>query len=343
MMKHTLIFRFALVAGVMTAAFPAVAAAKPMPVALGAMPAPPMGAGPGKIMVLPLQHGDKTYTVKFGRAGTPAGNSFYIAIAGNRAYVPSVAGYTDVINIHTRKRIDRFKTIAGGRVAKLSKNHLLLFVLSAKHLAAYSAIDGAKRYEVNFGGNAMVFNRDGSRIYVGGNMDNSIAEISTATGLILRHIPVGHSGDLAWANGYIFSADMKNGVMTAFNPLTDKTYTMATPEADPNFSYHMIMMAKAGFMQLAVSPDQKYVYAAGFSGHILRFSTHHPAYLGEVKISANKNGANKLSGLALLDHGKRAISTVENRHESVIVNLMNGHILKRLPHVASNRWLVATS
>lgn len=342
MMKHTMTLSSALLAGVMTAAIPAVAAAKPMPLAMGAMPAPPMGAGPGKIMVLPLRHGDKAYTVKFGQAGTPAGNSFYIAEAGKRAYVPSVAGYTDVINIRTRKRIDRFTTIAGGRVAKLSKDHKTLFVLSAKHLAAYAANDGAKHYQVNFGGNAMAFNRDGSRIYVGGNMDNSIAEINTATGLILRHIPIGHSGDLAWANGYLFSADMKNGVMTAFNPLTDKTYSMATPEADPNFSYHMIMMAKAGFMQLAVSPHQKYVYAAGFSGHILRFATHKPTYLGEVKISAGK-GANKLSGLALLDHGSRAISTVENRHESVIVNLKTGHIVKRLPHVVSNRWLVATS
>lgn len=343
MMKHTMTLTTALLTGVMTAALPAVAAANPMSFAMGAMPAPPMGAGPGKITVLPLRHARKLYTVKFARAGTPAGNSFYIAEAGDKAYVPSVAGYTSVINIHTRKRLERFKTIPGGRVAKLSKDQQRLFVLSGKQLAVYSATDGTKRYDVNVGGNAMVFNRDGSRIYVGGNMDNSIAEINTATGLILRHIPVGHSGDLAWANGYLFSADMKNGVMTAFNPLTDKTYTMATPEADPHFSYHMIMMAKAGFMQLAVSPDQKYVYAAGFSGHILRFSTHHPAYLGEVKISANKHGANKLSGLAVLDNGKRAISTVENRHETVIVNLNNGHIVKRLPHVASNRWIVTAS
>jgi hypothetical protein len=343
MFKRTLLFSSALLAGVMTAALSAVAAATPMPVVLGTSPAPPKGAGPGKLMVVPMGHGDKPYVLKFGRAGTSSGNSFYIASWDKLVYVPSVAGYTDVINIRTGKRVQRFNTIAGGRVAALSKNHQLLFVLSAKHLAAYSAKDGARRYQVSFGGNAMALNGDGSRLYVGGNMDKSIAEIDTSTGFVLRHIPIGHSGDMVWANGYIFSADMKNGVMTAFNPMTNKTYAMATPEADPRFSYHKIPMARAGFMQLAVSPDQYYVYAAGFSGHILRFATHKPAYLGEVAVTAGKSGANKLSGLALVDYGERAISTVENRHESVIVNLRNGHIVKRLPHVASNRWILAGS
>jgi len=337
-----MLFSHAILAGVMIASLPGIAAARTMPIAVGASPAPPVGAGPGKLMVLPLRHGDNPYVVKFGRAGTASGNSFYIAERKDIAYVPSVAGYTDVINIHTRKKVQRFRTIAGGRVAALSKGGDELFVLSGKKLAAYTAKDGAQRYQLDFGGNAMVFNNDGSRLFVGGNMDKTIAMINTDTGLVLRRIPIGHSGDLAWANGKLFSADMKSGVMSVYNPATDKTYNIKTPETDPNFSYHRIPMARAGFMQLAVSPDQKYVYAAGFSGHILRFSTRSPAYLGEVAVAAGKSSANKLSGLALLDNGKRAISTIENRHESVIVNLKNGHVIKRLPHIVSNRWVVTS-
>ena len=343
MMKHSISFRHALLAGVMIASLPGIANATALPAAIGASPAPPMGAGPGKLMVLPLGHSDKPYVVRFGRSGTPSGNSFYVAESNGLAYVPSVAGYTDVINVYTRKPIQRFKTLAGGRVAAFSGNNNLLFVLSGKRLAAYNATDGAQRYVLDSGGNAMVFNNDQSRLFIGGNMDKTIAEISTKTGLVLRRIAIGHSGDLAWANGMLFSANMKTGVMSAYNPMTDKTYVMKTPETDPNFNYHDIPKATAGFMQLAVSPNQKYVYAAGFSGHILRFSTSKPAYLGEIKVAAAKSGANKLSGLALLDNGKQAISTVENRHESVILDLHNGHIIKRLPHVASNRWVVTNS
>ena len=343
MMKYTLTFSCALLAGVITAATPAIAAATPMHVWVGASPAPPKGAGPGKLTVVPLRPGDAPYVVKFGRAGTPSGNSFYIAESDKMAYVPSVAGYTDVINIRTGKRVQRFDTIRGGRVAAVSKKHNLLFVLSGKRLVAYSSKDGARRFQLDFGGNAMVFNSDGSRLYVGGNMDKTIAEINISKGHILRQIPIGHSGDLAWAHGFVFSADMKNGVMSAFDPVTNKTYTMPTPEVDAKFSYHNIPMASAGFMQLAVSPDQKYVYAAGFSGHILRFSALKPAYLGQVAVSVGKSGDNKLSGLALLHNGKQAISTVENRHESVVVNLNNGHIVRRLPGIESNRWILATS
>lgn len=343
MMNYTRIYRHAILAGIIAASLPAIANATSLPTAIGAFPAPPMGVGPGKLTVLPLRHGHKPYIVSFGRSGTLSGNSFYIAESNGLAYVPSMAGYTDVINIHTRKQVQKFKTLKDGRVAAISGNNNLLFVLSGKRLAAYTATDGAKRYVLDFGGNAMVFNNDQSRLFVGGNMDKSITEINTKTGLVVRKIAIGHSGDLAWANGKVFSANMKTGVMSAYDPMTNQIYTMNTPETDPNFSYHDIPMAKAGFMQLSVSPNQKYVYAAGFSGHILRFSTSTPAYLGEIKVNADKTGANNLSGLALLDHGKQAITTVENRHESVVLNLHNGHIIERLPDIASNRWVVKTS
>ena len=339
---NTLLSRF-LMLGIMVATLPGLVFAKTTSTVIGAMPAPPMGAGPGKMIVLPLRQKDKPVYLTFGDPGTPSGNSFYVAQSKELAYIPSAAGYTDIFNMRTQKRVNQFKTIDGGRVAALSSRNDMVVVLSGKQLAAYSATDGKKRYNVNYGGNAVVFNNDQSRMFVGGNMNDSIAEINTYTGKILNRIPIGHSGDLAWANGFLYSANMKTGVMTAYNPYTQKTISMKTPESDPNFSYHRIAKAHAGFMQLAVSPDQKLVYAAGFSGHILRFSTDKPAYLGEVKISANESGPNKLSGLAIIGKGKQAICSVENLDESIIVDLSNGRIVKRLPNVVSNRWVVATS
>ena len=306
---------------------------------VGAFPAPPMGPGPGKLALVPLQ-GGTPYTINFGKAGAPSGNSFYVAKYENKIFVPSVAGTTEVLSIRTGKLLRRFNSIPGGRVAVAWPGHGLVFILSGKALAAYSTSSDAMRFQVPFGGNAMIFNSDGSRLYVGGNMDSTIAEIDPSTGRILRQIPIGHSGDLAWAHGLLFSADIKSGVMTAFNPVTSHTYHLATPEIDPNFTYKKIPAAAAGFMQLAVSHSQQYVYAAGFSGHILRFSAKSPAYLGQVTVSVGKPGPNKLSGLAVLPNGQQAIATIENRHESVIVDLNSGKIIKQLPGIASNRWIL---
>jgi DNA-binding beta-propeller fold protein YncE len=308
---------------------------------LGAYPAPPMGPGPGKLTLLQLP-GGAAHVVDFGSAGAISGNSFYLATDGDLAFVPSVAGITYVIAIPSGKQVRHFNTIHGGRVAAVSPDHKQLFVLSGNRMAAYSTQGGDAQFEVEFGGNALAFNADGSRLFVGGNMNKTIAEIDTATGKILRQIPIGHSGDLVWAHGLVFSADMQNGVITAFDPTTDRTYTMQTPEVDSTFSYAKIPAANAGFMQLAVSPDQQYVYAAGFSGNILRFSTQTPKYLGEVAVADYKSGPNKLSGLAILSNGLQAITTVENRHESVIVDLSTGTIVKRLPKVASNRWVLVS-
>ncbi|MDE2463606.1 MAG: hypothetical protein KGO02_07830 [Alphaproteobacteria bacterium] len=308
---------------------------------VGAFPAPPMGGGPGKMAVVHWP-GNAAHVLNFGQAGTLKGNSFFVGVNAqdHQVFIPSLAGTTDVINLRTDKPVRQFKSIPGGRVAVVSPDHRLVFVLSGKALAAYSTRDDALRYEIPVGGNALAFNVDASHLYVGGNMDTAIADIDPSTGHILRRIPIGHSGDLVWARGLLFSADIQSGVMSAFNPVTNAIFSMPTAEVDPHFAYAKIPAATAGFMQLAVSPDQSSVYAAGFSGHILRFSTTGPRYLGEVKVAVGKPGPDKLSGLAVLPHGAEAITTIENRHESVVVDLRNGQVLQRLPGIASNRWVL---
>lgn len=345
-MKQTLHFSSILLASLIVAAAPVAQAkadtdAASPHILVGAFPSPPMGAGPGKLAEMRLPNGT-AQVVDFGQAGTPTGNSFYVAVdsQNNQIFVPTIAGTTSVIDLSTGKLVRQFKSIPGGRVAIVSPDHSRVFVLSGKALAAYSTNDDALRYQVPVGGNAMAFNTDGSHLYVGGNMNQAIADINPS-GHIERQIPIGHSGDLLWANGKLFSADIKSGVMTAYNPETNHIYSMETNEVDPNFAYNKIPVASAGFMQLAVSPGQDTVYAAGFSGHILRFSTAEPAYLGQVKVSVGKTGPDKLSGLTVLPNTDEAITTIENRHESVVVDLRNGKVLKRLPNIASNRWVLA--
>lgn len=346
-MKRSIDVRTILLAGLLAVGVPAVhakspAVTPPAYTVIGAYPSPPMGAGAGKLVVLRLPRA-RHHDFNFGKAGTPSGNSFYVAVdtRRHRVYIPSVAGMVTVMNLRSGRIERRFKSIPGGRVARLSPDHRWLFVLSARSLAAYSTRDGSLRYQVRAGGNALAFNHDGSRLYVGGNFEPSIADIDTATGQIERRIPIARSGDLVWARGWLFSADMKSGLMTAIDPRTNHIVPIQTAEVDPHFSYDRIGAAYAGFMQLSVGPHRNYVYAAGFSGHVLRFSVEHPAYVGQVKVSAGRRGLNQLSGLLVLPNGTEAITTVENRRESVLIDLHNGRVLLHLPKVISNRWVLA--
>ncbi len=334
-MKMATRFMFTAVAFAMTTAGAAAASV------VGSFPAPPMGKGPGKIAVWPV--GGRPRVVRFGNAGTPSGNSFCIAYdnLNQSMYVPTFAGTTYIVNARTGRAEGRFATISGGRVAAISPDHRWLLVLSGRQLAAYALRSHRRRFLLPVGGNALVFNPSGHDVFVGGNMDKVLTEVGLPSGKIERRFAVHRSGDLAWARGQIFSADIKTGVMSVLNPKTGRIVYIKTGEVDPDFNYSKIPAAKAGFMQLAVSPRANYVYAAGFSGHILRFSSRSDSYLGEVAVPAGP-GANKLSGLAVLPGGRRGFVTIENRKETVVVRLSSGKIGQTLPGIASNRWVVAS-
>ena len=47
----------------------------------------------------------------------------------------------------------------------------------------------------------------------------------------------------------------------------------------------------------------------------------------------------KLSGLAVIDHGRDALVTVENLKTTVVVRLSDGAIQRTLTGIASNRWV----
>ncbi len=323
---------------------PAAATTSPIPqgpVVVGALPAPPAGPGPGKIAV--WQPGSGTVReISFATPGTLEGSSFYVAPdqATHSLFIPTEAGTTTVVSTRSWQVTGSFASPAGSRMAKTTPNGGLVLIESGAKTAAYQT---KAPYRTVFsdavGGNAIVITPDGTTAFVGGNGDSVVTELALPSGRVIRTFPVGHSGDMVWARGQVFSADMANGVVSVINPRSGQVTSITTPEVDPNFSYKNIAAATAGFMQLAVSPNQRFVYATGFSGHILKFSTTSDTYLGEVKVTVNPATPNKLSGLDVLPGGHLAVVTVENLDTTVVVSLRTGKIVTSASMLASNRWV----
>lgn len=308
---------------------------------IGAYSSPPKGPGPGELVAWKMDT-RQTCMIAFGVPHTLSGNSFYIAYdkATQRVYVPTLKGDTQVLNARTFASLGHFSSPSDARVARVSPHHKMLIVMSARKTVAYALPRHTELYKLDHDGNAVVFSPNGRHAYIGGNMNKNLIEISTRTGKVERTFPISNTGDLAYADGKVFSVDMKSGVMSVLYPRTGKILHIQTPEIDPNFSYRHIPQATAGFMQISVDPARHRLYVAGFSGHILKFSTANPAYLGEVRVSAAPKGEpNKLSGLAILKGGREALTTVENLKTAVVVQLSDGKIIQRMPGIASNRWI----
>lgn len=313
-------------------------------VVVGASPAPPSGPGPGTLTV--WQPGDATvHQVPFAPAGTMTGSSFYVAAdqATHSIFVPTEAGVTKVVSTRSWRVEGSFTSPAGSRVAKVTANGRLVLVESASQTVGYQTTSPYRAvFTASVGGNALVIAPNGKDAFVGGNADTVVTELALPSGKVVRSFAVHRSGDMAWAAGQIFSADIASGVMTIIRPDSGQIIRIATPEVDPTFNYSSIAMATSGFMQLAVSPGQHRVYAAGFSGHILVFSTRLDTYLGEVKITANPGTANQLSGLAVLPGGRQAVVTVENLSRTLVVSLRTGKVVSSQIDLPSNRWVLVS-
>lgn len=311
---------------------------------VGAQPAPPKGAGPGELAVWETGSGHARQ-VQFGAAGSPSGNSFYAGYDAENGllYVPTVAGHTYIFDTRSFEKVGEFDSIPGGRIARVSPHNHLLLVISPSETAAYTTGQTPRlRFTVKAGGNAVAFEPNGKRAFLGGNRAQQVTAIDTRSGKVVGSYPVARSGDLLWAEGKLYSADMKTGVMSVIDPDSGAVTPIKTDEVDPDFSYAHIGKASAGFMQMDYAPGDHRVYVAGFSGHILAFSTREPKMIGRIPVKAKPNGPNKLSGLAVFDDGQQALVTVENLGSAVVVSLSDGRILRRLEKVASNRWVEIT-
>lgn len=348
-MNRNVLFRFTLISLaslVGAAAGPSVFAATDENVpAIGAAPTPPMGPGPGVLSAVQPGSG-VVVSSRFGEPHTPTGNSFYPGFdaRSRQVFVPTVGGEAYILSARTLAPEGQFRVIHGARVAKVTPDGKMVLILSERRLAAYSTGPGHQRLFVRrVGGNAIALNPAGTEAFIGGNMQRSLAEVQLPSGRVEQRFEVGPAGDLVWAHGQVFAADMKTGVVSALNPAKGKIVFIHTPERDPNFSYHHIPQASAGLMQMAVSPDGDTVYAAGFSGHILKISARDDRYLGAIPVGSGEGGIAKLSGLAITDGGRDALVTVENRKDTLKVRLSDGQVLLQMPQVASNRWVNLTA
>lgn len=325
------------------AADPSASPAVPHAVVVGAFPAPPAGPGPGTLAVWQPATG-VVHRVPFGPADSTAGSSFYVAVDRriHSLFVPTEAGVTKVVSTNSWAVTARFPSPSGSRVAKVTPNGRLVLVESAGRTAGYSTTAPYRRvFSLPVGGNALVIAPDGNAAFIGGNADRTVTQVALPSGRVVRRFAVTRSGDMVWAAGQIFSADIASGVMSVIQPRRGRVLRISTPEVDPTFTYSDIGAATAGFMQLAVGEGQRRVYAAGFSGHILAFSTRRDSYLGEVRVRAGGRAGAKLSGLLVLPAGRRAVVTAENLTRTLVVSLRTGRVLSAQSDLAANRWVLA--
>ncbi|HKK13047.1 MAG TPA: hypothetical protein VKA14_00110 [Gammaproteobacteria bacterium] len=312
--------------------------ARPTPGIAGTWATRPAGPGPGRLEAwhVGAAHARQGH---FGHPGTLSGNSFRAAYNARRRvlYVPTLAGRTYEIDPHTLGVRGSFRTLAGGRIARVTPDGRLLLVLSAHALAGYATGSHHRLFKIHTGGHALAIGPDGDHAYVGGIHDAQVIRIALPSGRAQVRYPIAHVAAMALAGHKLFCANMKTGVVTALNIRTGERVSIQTPEVDPDFSYRHIAKARAGLMQMAVGPEGRHVYAAGFSGHILVFSV--PASRFDRQVSVSDGRPDKLSGLAVVDHGRRAVVTDEKTKTTLLVNLHNGRVLRTLPGVASNRWI----
>ncbi len=120
------------------------------------------------------------------------------------------------------------------------------------------------------------------------------------------------------------------------NTNNNKVIKVIREEEGGGFSMSNMMMSSGGFMQLAASPDGKYVYAASFSGNIMVYNTDSVTFEKDIPTLP---GA-KLSGLAIDPSGEYIYATVENMHKTVSVSLKTEKIVASYSGLAANRWFV---
>lgn len=308
---------------------------------IGPRPAPPQGNGPGELVVWETAS-EAVQARSFAAPQTPAGNSFLPALdpVHGRLYVPTMGGRTVIFDARDLSQVGSMTSVDDGRVAGVSPDGAVLVVVSAHQTAAYATASRERLWRVQGGGNAVAFDADSRYAYVGGNRNDTIQRLNLASGEPDGHYAVARSGDLVRVRDHLYSADMKTGVVSVVELSRGTVTAIQTPEVDPQFDYANMASATAGLMQLAADPEGHRVYAAGFSGNILVFDSDAARYLGSIAVDAGPpGGPDKLSGLALFDHGRKAVVTVENLGLAVVVDLDSQALLRTLEGADSNRWV----
>jgi hypothetical protein len=303
-------------------------------VLVGAAASPQVGTGNGDFWIYSLSNGQSTEVPL-----ATGVNAFSVALDHNLAYVPTLQGTTYIVNIDSQQVVGQFASAMDARFASIAPNENLLIVTGLYGVYAYSLTTHQLAWATPVGGNTLAV--VGNQAYVSSNVSPITTIINLNNGSIAGTIPVGNIENSVYdsTNHTVWLANWYNGDMTVVNTNTRKFTTIHTSEGDPNLNTlypYSVSQAPAGYMQLAVSPQGKYVYAAGFTGNILVFDASKATLQRQIMVGG------KLSGLAISPDGSVAYTANEVTQETDAVSLKTGKLLWSKQGMIANRWFVTT-
>lgn len=297
----------------------------------------PSGKGNGQLnLINTRKSGVMTIPLAMG------GNGFKSAIDGHVAYVPTLQGQTYVVNLLSRKRVATFSTPKGARIADIARENHLLLITGPNSVSAYALPSRKLSWTANVGGNTVAVAR--GYAYVSGNGSKKTQMIKLSNGKRSGSVSVGMVEDSVYdaQQHTLWLANFTNGDITILNTRDNHVVKVLHEKEGGGFSMadmgnmKAMMGAKGGFMQLAVGPMGKYVYAASFSGNIMVYDAENNTFKRDIPTLPMA----KLSGLAIDPSGHYAYATVENQMKTIAVSLKTDKIVATYPKVESNRWSV---
>jgi YVTN family beta-propeller protein len=175
--------------------------------------------------------------------------------------------------------------------------------------------------------------------YLSSNQSSTTRVIDLKTGRVVATIPVGEIEDSVYDPKFhtLWLANWTNGNMTIVNTKTRQVVATIHNAEGGGFDFQNMMASPGGFMQLAVGPHGRHVYAASFSGNILVYNAATQTFDKNIPIPLEDA---KLSGIAIDPSGRYAYTTVENHHETVTISLKTDKMVSQVQGLSSNRWFV---
>ncbi len=301
-------------------------------VLVGAAASPAMGMGNGTLLV------DHIGTGRLAKIKLAHGvNAFQVAIVGDTAYVPTLQGRTYIVNLQSNKVMSHFTTPVDARIATTSADHHLLIIVGTKNVTAYALPSHQMIWQTGLGGNALAI--VGNRAYLSGNTDSKTTILDVKSGKIITTLPIGNIEDSVYdaQTHSLWLANWNNGDMTVLNTRDNHVVKVIRENEGGGFSMHSMMSSMGGFMQLAVAPTGKQVYASSFSGNIMVYNAAKVSFEKNIPIAIPMA---KLSGIAIDPSGQYAYTTVESAKETVRVSLQTGKMTSTYAGLESNRWNV---
>lgn len=301
-------------------------------VLVGAAGSPPSGPGNG-VLIVDDVGAKRTWTIPLATGA----NAFRAAIDHNMVYVPTLQGTTYVVSLTSHRVVSRFATPTGARIANIANADHLLVITGPQDVAAYSLPALKPVWHIHQGGNALAV--VGRTAYLSSNMATTTSILNLATGRIVGSVPVGQIEDSVYdpKQHTLWLANWNNGDMTVVNTRSNRVVKVIQEKEGGGFTMTNMMGSTGGFMQLAVGPAGRHVYAASFSGNIMVYDAARTAFQGDIRIPVPMA---KLSGIAIDPSGRYAYTTVESQKETVSVSLKTGRVVSTAPGVMSNRWFV---